>query len=771
MGVDREAAKLEVRYLGNREPHLYFALFPDYLDSDSPVEADDEALLNRARDAIDELNLRYGPRRFFLFHRNRSWSECQQVWMGKERKRGKIEELNAFLLDEPSGAQINQPLPEAIRYVITLDSDTQLPPETARRMVATLSHPLNQAELTPDGRDRARGYGIVQPRVSIGLPGATATRYTRIFGDASGTDPYCRAVSDAYQDLFREGMFHGKAIYDLHAFHAILNDRFPSERLLSHDLIEGSHVGVASASGIEIFENMPTDYASFSRRQHRWIRGDWQIAQWIASQVPGPGGIKTPNPLSVIARWRILDNLRRSLVAPATVLLLVAGWIGSDAPGVWTLLIAAAVTMPGLAPLSERLANRLGGSVHSLHGAREDLLRPVMSLSLLPHQAWTCLDAIVRVLHRLLVSGKLLLEWQTAEQADSQAGDHQRRTIGECIVISAASLVLLLALSARGAFWTTLPLLLLWILSPVTVIWLAGRPQRTNLRLLESDESAFLSRTARLTWRFFDDLVGPADHWLPPDNTQLALKVEVAQRTSPTNIGLWLTSALAAHDLGFISTDRLVSMCTRTVDTLSLMERYEGHWFNWYDTTSLDPLAPRYISTVDSGNLVAAFWVLDQGLSEIENAPILDDTCLRGLTATVHLLTDVFGEDHSVRLPLKSLERLLRRPAEGQEIVDHMLLAAQPVRQLAATRRWQPIESNGERDYWIAKLDEQLSAWTDHCEALPSVARHTGCSARSVSEGHSSRNDRGASPGAVFNSLFVRTGRRAKSLPLRMFLS
>ncbi len=711
----KEAAKLEVRYLGNPEPHLYFALFPDFLDADSPTEPEDAGLLAGAFEAIAELNRRHGPKRFFLFHRQRLWSGSEDRWMGRERKRGKVEELNAFLLGEGSGAEVSEPLPEPVRYVIALDADTQLPPETARRMVATLSHPLNRVELTPDGRNRARGYTIIQPRVSIGLPGATASRFTRIFADASGTDPYCQAVSDAYQDLFREGIFHGKAIYDLHGFHAILNDRFPVESLLSHDLIEGAHVGVASASSIEIFENMPADYASYARRQHRWIRGDWQIGPWIARHVPGARGEAEPNPLSIISRWRILDNLRRSLVAPATMLLLIWGWFGSSTPGAWTFLLAVAATLPGLAPLSERVAKRFAGSGYGLPGAWEELLRPLVTVSLLPHQAWISLDAVTRTLHRQLVSGKRLLEWQTAEQSESQAADHQHRTIVECITISAVSLFVLIALSAKGAFWATIFFLLLWMLSPLTVIWLSRRTGGgDNRRALNGDQTPFLSRMARLTWRYFDDLVGPADHWLPPDNTQLALRIEVAHRTSPTNVGLWLTSALAAHDLGFVTTDRVLSMCTETVDTLARMERYEGHWLNWYNTETLEPLLPRYVSTVDSGNLLASFWVLEQGLGGIEAASVLGGSCLRGLEASVLVLAEAFGGDHSARLPLNTFTRLFGRPAVGQEIADKLALLAAPVRQLAATRRWQPAEPTGDRDYWIAKLEEQVSSWSQH---------------------------------------------------------
>ena len=287
--VRREVEKLEVRFLANRDSNLFFSLFSDFTDSPEQTAPDDDALLDAARHGIADLNQRYGER-FLLFHRARLWSPEQRKWIGRERKRGKIEELNAFLCGgEPEILQVGQ-LPTPVRYVITLDADTQLPPGTARRLVETIAHPLNRVEIDPHTRTRRQGYAIIQPRVSIALPGATATRFTRVFADSSGTDPYCHAVSDAQQDLFAEAMFHGKAIYEVRAFCTVLNGRFPPETLLSHDLIEGAYAGVGLASDIELFENLPLDYSSFSRREHRWIRGDWQIARWMLPRVPAGGG-------------------------------------------------------------------------------------------------------------------------------------------------------------------------------------------------------------------------------------------------------------------------------------------------------------------------------------------------------------------------------------------------------------------------------------------------------------------------------------------------
>jgi cyclic beta-1,2-glucan synthetase len=416
--VRRELEKLEVRFLANQQTNLFFSLFSDFTDADTSQAPGDGPLLDAALQGIARLNQRYPGGRFLLFHRDRTWSETEQRFIGRERKRGKIDELNAFLLGEGSPQILRTgSLPLPVRYVITLDADTQLPPDTARRMIETIAHPLNRVVIDPSTKIRKQGFSIVQPRVSISLPGATATRFTRIFADTSGTDPYCQTVSDAQQDLFGEAIFHGKAIYDVSAFRGILGGRFPFETLLSHDLIEGAHAGVGLASEIELFENLPLDYESYSQRQHRWIRGDWQIAPWIFARVPVPGGGKAANPLTFIGRWRILDNLRRSLVPVASLLLLLFGWLMSRAPGVWTLVIGLAVAIPALAPLLDRVARHIQGTVHGWRGTADEMIRATAMLVFLPHQAWLAMDAIVRVFYRRYVSGRNLLEWQTAESA------------------------------------------------------------------------------------------------------------------------------------------------------------------------------------------------------------------------------------------------------------------------------------------------------------------------------------------------------------------
>ncbi|MGH9559684.1 MAG: hypothetical protein ACRD30_10625 [Bryobacteraceae bacterium] len=472
--VRHEIENLEVRFLANRGANLFFSLLSDFTDWREEAAPGDDALIAAARQGVEALNERHGAR-FLLFHRPRVWSRDQRKWIGGERKRGKLDELNAFLCGEGNtGILKTGHLPLPIRYVITLDSDTQLPPGTARRLVETIAHPLNQIVIDPRTRTRIAGYAIIQPRVSIALPDATATRFTRVFAHASGTDPYCNAVSDAHQDLFAEAMFHGKAIYDVRAFRTILDRRFPPETLLSHDLIEGAHVGVGLASDIELFENIPHDYASFTRREHRWIRGDWQIARWMLPHVPAAApGAREPNPLSVLSRWRIFDNLRRSLAALAALLLLVFGWLISAAPGVWSVVVGLAVAIPALAPLLDRWARRVHGSVYSWRGAGGELIRATVMVAFLPHQAWLSVDAIARALYRCTVSRRNLLDWETAASAHASAHRHISSTLRQMSIVSAVSIGLLVFLKTRGAFLPSFVFLILWIVSPALMLWLA----------------------------------------------------------------------------------------------------------------------------------------------------------------------------------------------------------------------------------------------------------------------------------------------------------
>jgi len=711
--IRTEAEKLEIRYLANKDSSLHFSLLSDFTDAPEAHMPEDDGLLGIALEAIGELNERYPGERFLLFHRPRRWSDSENRWIGWERKRGKIEELTRFLCGETLPYErflIAGRLPEQVEFVITLDADTQLPAGAARRMIETIAHPLNRVRLAEDGRTRSRGYTIIQPRVSITLPGTTATRFTRLFTDASGTDPYCQAVSDAYQDLFGEAIYHGKAIFDVRAFHQILSGRFPPESLLSHDLIEGVYVGVALASDIELFENFPYDYQSHSRRLHRWIRGDWQIAPWIFWKVQTADGWEN-NPLSAISRWKILDNLRRSLVPAASVALLVIGWLIGAAPEVWSGFTGLCFAFPVLAQMLNSAAMWIQGRRTRIIGQRRtELVRLITTLAFLPHQAWISLDAIARVLYRRSVSRQHLLEWETAELTHVHAARHLNLVFFQIVVICLLTAVLMMVLFPRGLVGPPFPFLALWLAAPEVLRWI-GNPNRqpAGVHLHETDR-LLLRKVARETWRYFDDLVGPRTNWLPPDNSQEALRVEVAQRTSPTNIGMWLTSALAARDLGYLTPDQFVERCLETLTTLEKLERYEGHLLNWYNIQTLEPLNPRYVSTVDSGNLIACFWLLEAGCRELLSSPLLSPVCLRGLSDTLNVAHETIDRRSHSGIPFSALGNLFRAGGASSGIAERIRLAREPAHQLVESLRWGSGD-NTERAYWLTRLEQHVTDW------------------------------------------------------------
>ncbi len=730
--VRHEFGKLEVRYLANADPNLYFSLLSDFADAAEQHTPEDAELLEIAVRGIEELNARYGADRFFLFHRQRVWSKTEQRWMGWERKRGKIEELNC-LLSRMGGAgealdTVNEAPDEldgmllvgsrgdlrSIRFVITLDADTQLPHDTARRLIETLAHPLNRPRLSADGRTVASGYTIVQPRVSTSLPGATATYFTSLFTDARGTDFYTKAVSDIYQDLLDESIFHGKAIYDLQAFHSVLSKRFPDATLLSHDLIEGCHVRVGLASDIELFEQFPVNYQAFSSRQHRWFRGDWQIADWILPKVPARDACKVPNPLSPINRWKIFDNLRRSLVPAASLALLVLSWFQAPGVAVWSLLAGGTLLLPALLPLPARVMKALRQGILPWRDQANELLRALVNTALLPHLAWVSLDAIGRVWFRRLISRQRLLEWESAQAAHWRATQQVSPIVFHTVILSLLAALLAIALDHLDLpVWKqAFPFLLFWLISPSVAHLMNGHKRRRFFPELGLEDCAYLRRVARETWRFFDDFVGPETHWLPPDNSQEALKIELAQRTSPTNIGLWLLSALGARDLGYLTTAQTVERSLATLDTLDRLERHEGHLLNWYDIQTLAPLRPQYISAVDSGNLLASLWLLEQGCLELEDQPILGAEALQGLADTIQIIRAMVARDPSLpaaaREAITTLARLFAAPpSQVVEMVQRLHSAVGPAEQLIKSVR----NDQTELMYWSLRLERGIYAW------------------------------------------------------------
>ena len=697
--VGRLLELLEVRYLGNRDRQLSFALLSDLPAADSEVMPQDAELVARAVAGTEELNSRYateGRSPFLLLHRPRQWNSREKRFMGYERKRGAIEALNRLLLEgrtDPFGVIVGDLAAlEGTRYVITLDADTELPRDAARKLIGTAAHPLNRPLVNPELGRVVAGYGVLQPRIGLSLTDSVRSWYVRVFGGEPGIDPYTRAVSDIYQDLFKEASFIGKGLYDLEAFGATLGERFPENRVLSHDLVEGSYARVALVTDVMLFEDHPPRYLADASRRHRWIRGDWQVGAWALPAVPGPGGEPRRNTLSVLSRWKLLDNLRRSLVAPAELILLLVAWLALPNPVAWTAAVAGLVFAPPIIGFLYRLLQKPPDQGYLLHlqdAARSlprSFAQPVFLFILLPYEAAISMDAVARTLGRLLVTRRRLLEWTTSRDAGRAATDlpgHYRRMWPALAAGTGAGL--LTGLLRPEALVAALPIIGLWFASPA-VAWYLSRPIAEARPALDPRETRFLRSVSRRTWRFFEVFVGPGDNWLPPDNYQEYPVERIAHRTSPTDIGLALLSTLAALDLGYLSPRRCGERLEETFETMGRLERFRGHLFNWYDTVTLAPLAPHYVSTVDSGNLVALLVTLRAGVAELGYTPVLPPSALDGLLDTVRELAaavEQAGLDRdeatyvspAIAARIASLETLLVRPAP-LFAERHALLAA-----------------------------------------------------------------------------------------------
>jgi len=638
--VVRLLEHLEVQALGNMDPSLHFAILGDFVDAPAERTAEDDRILEAAKAGITGLNEKHGNGRrdrFFLFHRERKWNPQEGLWMGWERKRGKLEELNRLLrgaADTSFGVQVGDlsvlPL---VRYVITLDSDTRLPRDAGRTLVEIISHPLNRPVFDPKLRRVTEGYGILQPRVSVTMASAANSLFSRVYSGHTGVDPYTTAISDTYQDFFGEGVFTGKGLYDVDAFMAALEGRVPENALLSHDLLEGLHARVALVTDVEVVDEYPASVLAHARRQHRWVRGDWQILLWLFPFVPIRGGMER-NRLPLVSRWKIFDNLRRSLLAPSLLALLVAGWTFLPGrPLVWTLVAVAATALPLVSFLLKFLSGPKPGQPVQvfLRAAMEELgtsfTQALIDITFLAYRAFEMLHAIVLTLGRLVITQRRLLQWETAAAAAARSAGLIGKTGIRLLFVEMASspataLVLLLFLWAfrQAELGLAVPFLTLWAAAPLLAWWLS-QPVVPERLVLLPPERALLEQTARNTWRYFETFMGDEDHGLPPDNFQVLPGPMVAHRTSPTNIGLGLLSVLAARDLGIIETGELVERADRTLSTMEGLERHEGHLLNWYDTRSLAPLAPRYVSTVDSGNLAGALVALAHGLNELARHP------------------------------------------------------------------------------------------------------------------------------------------------------
>ncbi len=773
-GIDSLAEALEVRFLANRDGNLRFGLLTDLRDAAEETLAADAPLLALARQRIEALNAQYaansnpsgspdghpGGDIFFLLHRPRRWNPHDKIWMGYERKRGKLADLNALLRSgQRDGFSLlvgDTAALVGIKYVITLDTDTQLPRDAAQQFVGAMAHPLNRPVYDASLGRVSAGYGILQPRVSVSLAGASLSRYARLNGGEPGIDPYTRTVSDVYQDAFQEGSFIGKGIYDIDAFEQSLKDRFPENRILSHDLLEGCYARAGLLSDVQLYEEYPARYDADVNRRYRWIRGDWQLAAWLLPWAPGPDGRYRKNALSALSRWKLFDNLRRSLAPAVLTLLLLLGWASLASAAVWTLAVLGVLLIPPvLAVLLDLLRKpddmRPGQHLAAAaHGAGQRFLQAGLALVTLPHEAYYSLDAILRTLARLLVSKQRLLEWNPSgeqertsqspgrakiDSAASGGGARAQtfsrtdmaasfRNMGFAPALAVATTITLAAANP-AALAVAAPILLLWLASPAIAWWISLPLARREARL-SSEQTRFLGRIARKTWAFFETFVGPDDHWLPPDNYQEYREATLAHRTSPTNMGLALLANLAAHDFGYIPAGALLQRTTRSLATMAGLERHRGHFYNWYDTQSLQALHPVYISTVDSGNLAGHLLTLRPGLLALLDRPILEPRWLEGLGDTLGILALAAGDAAPAALAAVARFRLDLESADAARpdtlpaarlLLERLLQAAAAI---AAEVNADAVEGEPESEasWWAKALLRQCRAQRDELALL-----------------------------------------------------
>lgn len=668
--------RLETHYLSNHHDHVYYLLMGDFKDSNTQAIPEDEEIINKCMEGIAALNEKYcSPEKpqFIYFHRNRTFNDKQGKWIGYERKRGSLSMLNQLLSTMNTDGTISSSFFEIrsldtlpfqyIKYVITLDADTLMPHNTVHRLVGVMAHPLNKPILNEKGTRVMRGYSLLQPRVICDAESAGATPFATIFTGDAGMDMYTGAISDVYQDLFGEGIFTGKGIYDLQVFHTVMGKVIPEDTVLSHDLLEGSYVRAGLDTGTIFVDNYPSSYGSSSTRLHRWIRGDWQLIHWLKRRIPSPDGKKIPNPLSTSGQWKILDNLRRSLMAPATFALMLVSFITNDGGWwFWSLIAMLLYVFPLLASIIKSLFNQILHPFSFKHrdyapGGTNDFLQAVMMIVFLPHQAWLMIDAITKTLTRIMFTHRNLLEWVTAAEAEKNSkgtikGYFNAMRMPLFIALVWGALVFMIqrfmpthASMYRGVLFSPnsimaisgyVFLLIFWYSAPYVAHY-TGKPYPKPISYLTKDQITSLRLDARKIWRFFEDLASQRNSYIPPDNLQEEPPRGVAARTSPTNIGLGLLANLSSYDLGYSSPCRVTALCENTFNTIEKMEKWNGHLLNWYQTTDLKPLKPRYVSTVDSGNFICCLIALKEGLSALTDVPKVQKNFIQGLRDTLKI--------------------------------------------------------------------------------------------------------------------------------------
>ncbi|PZO74471.1 MAG: protein ndvB [Mesorhizobium amorphae] len=728
--VDESVRNLEVHFLANTKGAITFALLTDWPDSSEEQSTNDTELLAYARGEIAKLNGRHPPvsgaPRFHLLHRRRLFNAAEGVWMGWERKRGKLHELNLLLRGDGDTTFIPNPvaLPEGITYVMTLDADTRTMRDVVARLVGKMRHPLNRPVFDANLGRVTEGYGILQPRVTASLTtGDEASFFQRVFSSNRGLDPYVFAVSDLYQDAFGEGTFTGKGLYHVDVFERALKGKIPENAVLSHDLLEGSLARAGLVTDVELVEDYPTRYAVDASRQHRWARGDWQLLPFILDPSSG---------VPALSRWKMIDNLRRTLTPIFWVMASIAGWtlLPFTVAAQWQALLVLSLFLAptfdivhGIVPNSWQVTAR--GHVRALfRDVAFGTAMVALRIVLLAHLAWMMGDAIVRTLFRVFVSHQNMLEWRTASQAhrggaNSLSGYY--RLMWGAVVIAAIGLAVPLLAGSTGAV-VGFFFAIFWASSPAFA-WLISRSAETEDQLeISASDVVTLRALARRTWAYFETFVSAEHNFLPPDNFQETPAPVVAGRTSPTNIGMYLLSVVTARDCGWISLENAARRIEQTLDTVERLDRYRGHLINWYDTRTLRPLEPQYISAVDSGNMAGHLIALAVACDEWAEAPaVYLQGDFEGVLDTVAVMEEMLHDLPDDRRQLRPLrQRLFDRLDGMRRAVDtirsqpelasirtiNLTVAASEVRKLAAAFHAElGNAASAELDAWGMRLE------------------------------------------------------------------
>lgn len=651
-------SNLENHYLSNKEEHLLYALLGDFKDSKTSNDPEDEAIIKAALKGIEELNDTYCGQKnkvFFFLQRERKFNKSHNKWMAWERKRGALMEFNELILGSKKTSFkyfSSEKFPDVnIKYIITLDADTILPIGMARKLIGTMAHPLNSPIIDEERKIVIDGYALMQPRISFDIESSNKTLFSRIFAGEEGLDPYACAVSDIYQDLFGEGIFTGKGIYDLKVFHKVLHKAIPENSILSHDLLEGCYVRAALATDTELVDSYPSSYSSYAARLHRWVRGDWQLLPWLCKRVLNSKNEKVENPLSAISKWKIVDNLRRSLVPFFSLLIIIFGF--SILPGnslFWLFFSLLVIVFPLIISFFDYLVSKpisargLKRHIPVMSGLKAGLFQVGLLFIFLPYQVFLITHAIVLTLIRVFITRRDMLLWVTAADAEKKQKNSIRSYWSKMYISVLIGLIVILLsyICKPESIYLGFILLLIWTIAPF-MAYSISRVKKIEVYKLSAEDHKELSKIARKTYRYFEEFSNIKNNYLAPDNFQEDPPRGVAHRSSPTNIGLGLLATLSARDFGFLGSFEMVEILSKSVSTIERLEKWNGHLYNWYDTRSLRPLRPAYISTVDSGNLVCYLITLIAGLKEYLNSPLIDIRQVQGIRNTL----EIYNEDVS----------------------------------------------------------------------------------------------------------------------------